>query len=71
MESNNLFFKNQNGFFLYRLLIIVNKLYEHRNNGEYSILIFLDLSKAFNCVNHDILRTKLGKLGITDNVDSG
>ena len=70
MESNNLFLKNQNGFRKGKSTIqavnnIVNKLYEHRNNGEYSILIFLDLSKAFNCVNHDILRTKLGKLGIT------
>ena len=53
MESNNLFFKNQNGFRKGKSTIqavnnIVNKLYEHRNNGKYSILIFLDLSKAFN-----------------------
>ena len=43
---------------------IANKLYEYRNNGEYSIAIFLDLSKAFNCVNHDILCMKLEKVGI-------
>ena len=41
---------------------IANKLYEY--NGEYSIAIFLDLSKAFNCVNHDILCMKLEKVGI-------
>ena len=41
-----------------------DKLYEYKNNGEYSIAIFLDLSNAFNCVNHDILCMKLEKVGI-------
>ena len=69
MESNNLFFKNQNGFRKGKSTIgavneVVNHLYEYKNKGEYSMAIFLDLSKAFNCVNHDILCTKLDKLGI-------
>ena len=69
MESNKLFFMHQNGFRKGKSTIravnnIANKLYEYKNNGEYSIAIFLDLSKAFNCVNHDILCMKLEKVGI-------
>ena len=69
MESNKLFFMHQNGFRKGKSTIravnnIANKLYEYKNNGEYSIDIFLDLSKAFNCVNHDILCMKLEKVGI-------
>ena len=69
IESNNLFFKSQNGFRKGRSTIqavneVVNRLYNYRNKGEYSISIFLDLSKAFNCVNHDIWGSKLDKLGI-------
>ena len=69
MESNNLFFNHQNGFRKGKSTIravnnIVNKIYEYRNNGEHSIAVFVDLSKAFNCVNHDILCLKLEKVGI-------
>ena len=70
MESNNLFFKNQNGFRKGRSTIlavneVVNRLYEYRNRGEHSIVVFLDLSKAFNCVNHEILYRKFEIWGIT------
>ena len=73
MESNKLFFMHQNGFRKGKSTIravnnIANKLYEYKNNGEYSIAIFLDLSKAFNCVNHDILCMKLEKVGIKDTI---
>ena len=60
MENHNFVFLNQNGFRKGKSTIkavneVVNHLYDYRNKGEHSIAIFLDLSKAFNSINHYIL----------------
>ena len=35
-----------------------------RNNGEFTFAVYIDLKKAFDTVNHNILMSKLGKYGI-------
>ena len=44
----------------------VNKLAAASNNNEFSVAIFCDLQKAFDCVDHHILLKKLSNLGIKD-----
>lgn len=64
-ESNNLFSTSQFGFraklsttlAINKLSEIISKGYEE---GEYIHAQFLDLSKAFDCVSHDVLISKLG-----------
>jgi len=46
------------------LLDLVDKISASIENNEYTIGIFLDLAKAFDTVNHDILLSKLFHYGI-------
>ena len=46
------------------LLCLVDKISDALENGEYVLGLFLDFSKAFDTVNHDILFAKLEFLGI-------
>ena len=46
------------------LMYLVDKLSQSLENGEYVLGVFLDFSKAFDTVNHDILFQKLEVYGI-------
>ena len=46
-------------------VIVINY---NRNNGRYVFACFLDLSKAFDRVNHKTLFTKLARLNIPGNL---
>jgi retron-type reverse transcriptase len=46
------------------LLDMYNRISEANEKNEYSIGIFIDLSKAFDTINHSILLQKLNSYGI-------
>ena len=43
---------------------LVGKIIHGMNKGQLTIALFLDLSKAFDTLNHNILVTKLDRYGI-------
>ena len=69
LEKHNIFFDNQFGFRSKRstthaVLTITDMIQQAIDKGKVSCGLFLDLSKAFDTVNHTILLKKLEHYGI-------
>ena len=54
----------QNSGTLSATINILSRAQEAIDSGFYVAIMFLDLSKAFDCVNHDVLLNKLYKIGL-------
>ena len=66
---NNILYEKQFGFqnahsTEHAILQLVNQITEAFSQGKYTLGIFLNLSKAFDKVNHNILLEKLKAYGI-------
>ena len=69
LETQKIIIQQQFGFRKHHstymaLMILVDKLTKALENGEYVLGVFLDFSKAFDTVDHNILISKLYHLGI-------
>jgi hypothetical protein len=68
LERNNITLKNQHGFqkkksTLTALVDMVEEMTDRLEKGESIVGIYLDLSKAFDCLSHDLILDKLQLLG--------
>ena len=64
ISLNNILYKYQFGFrknysITLAVIDVVDEIYEHLDKGETGLGIYLDLKKAFDTINHDILLYKL------------
>ena len=71
-EDSNVFYESQYGFRKghsteLASLELVNRLLSKMDKGEVPVAIFIDLSKAFDTLDHDILLYKLKCYGLTGN----
>ena len=69
IDKYNLLYDSQYGFRTKRscehaILELIGNILESKNLKQHACALFLDLSKAFNTLNHDILLEKLDKYGI-------
>ena len=70
LDLHNILFENQFGFrknnsTSYALMEITEKIKESIDSGKFGCGIFVDLRKAFDTVNHDILLKKLEHYGVS------
>ena len=73
LQNNDLLCKEQGGFreghsTVSTASYFVNDIYEGINNKEYTVATYLDINKAFDTVNHEILLKKCKKIGIHGNL---
>lgn len=71
-ETNKLFYFSQHGFRKIHstetaTLEFIDKIFNHLDNDKIPLAIFIDLSKAFDTIDHDILLFKLQYYGIRSN----
>ena len=69
MTTNNLLYKRQFGFQRncsteHAILELINQITKSFDEKKYALGVFIDLSKAFDTVNHEILIQKLKHYGI-------
>ena len=69
LETNDNLYKHQDGFRKNKSTIktihkLANDIAMAKNRAEHTIAIFLDVSKAFDTINHDLLLDKMNKIGI-------
>ena len=69
LVENNILYQKQFGFqnahsAEYAILQLVNRITEAFSQGKYTLGVFLDLPKAFDTVNDNILLEKLKAYGI-------
>ena len=70
-EEHQIFTKSQHAYrkmhgTITCLAEIINNIYRALDNKQHVAIVTLDLSKAFDCLNHQLLLQKLSKLGLKD-----
>ena len=73
LETHNILYEKQFGFrknnsIIFAFMQITEKIKESIDKGKFGCGIFIDLRKAFDTVNHDILLLKLEHYCIRDNM---
>ena len=68
LNRNNVLYASQSGFrsnhtTMFPLIDLITACYENINEKKYSSIIALDIKKAFDCVNHEVLFQKLDHYG--------